>query len=612
MSGRYLVPLQRYDVDFVVRHGRRWSALEHLVLWKCKDTPTAMELAEGTGMPLRLISECLVNLLRAGWVEFRAGRDGSRFASTSAGAAAAARPQPDHLLEQQKRSGQVYMDLLCGEYFNIRELTVVRRGTPEFLPERVLPANLFTPSPFSPGLVDSLPLRREDAFDRLLGRPRLVPGDLFAVVEVNTGDVAGLPTRTPAWVTLAIHEAVREAGSQDRVNPVDEPDGPAFGAPLLGRGQSERIAFGPGTLVVGGEEHLAAADTAIRAARRLVVIHSTFVGDNIRHLMPALAAAAAAGVQIHVHWGKKDDPEGLEPNASEVAARLARNSGIPQEARHNVHLGRETTGSHAKVILADAGEDGGYCAMIGSCNWLASPYRSVEASVCLTAPRAVALIAGRLAAVLVPTLGDEVVVSRLMDVHGECAARPPEPEANHSAMLVVDEDHYAAVRDAMGESAGQHSVLLGSHKFGQAGETSVLDPMRAAARHGARVRLFYTSVVPSMGIEAAAAHQVAAAQDTVALRRSGERMHAKFLAWRDRLLVTSFNFLSASVNGQHRGGAEIGVLLTGPGIVEQFEAALAAKGVFSESTPGKPVRRRRRGRRQSGPGPHPSAGNHAR
>ena len=347
-----------------------------------------------------------------------------------------------------------------------------------------------------------------------------------------------------------------------------------------------------------GEEHLAAADAAIRAARRLVVIHSTFVGDNIRHLMPALAAAAEAGVQIHVHWGKKDDPEGLEPNPSEVAARLARDSGIPREARDNVHLGKGTTGSHAKVILADTGEDGGYCAMIGSCNWLASPYRSVEASVRLTAPRAVALIAGRLAAVLVPTLGDDVVVSRLMDVHGECAARPPEAGANHSATLVVDQDHYAAVRDAMGESAGQDSVLLGSHKFGRAGETSVLDPMRAAARHGARVRLFYTSVVSSLGAEAAAAQRTAMAQEDVELRRAGERMHAKFIAWKDRLLVTSFNFLSASVNGQHRGGAEIGVLLTGPGIVEQFEVALAAKGVLSESKMAGNIDRRRPRRRR--------------
>ena len=72
-----------------------------------------------------------------------------------------------------------------------------------------------------------------------------------------------------------------------------------------------------------------------------------------------------------------------------MAARMAC-TGISQEHRNNIHLGPCSTGSHAKVILADTGDDSGYAAIVGSCNWLDSPYESVEASVRLTDPAAVA------------------------------------------------------------------------------------------------------------------------------------------------------------------------------------------------------------------------------
>jgi hypothetical protein len=127
--------------------------------------------------------------------------------------------------------------------------------------------------------------------------------------------------------------------------------------------------------------------------------------------------------------------------------------------------------------------------------------------------------------------------------------------------------------------------------------------MRAAARHGARVGLFYTKALPNLGQAAAAEKEAELAKEAVQLRRAGEVMHAKFLGWREKLLITSFNFLSASVNGQHRSGAEIGVLLTGPGIVQAFEAKLATHNVTSEyrETGGASQSHRRRRRKRAAP-----------
>jgi hypothetical protein len=68
--------------------------------------------------------------------------------------------------------------------------------------------------------------------------------------------------------------------------------------------------------------------------------------------------------------------------------------------------------------------------------------------------------------------------------------------------------------------------------------------LRAASRHGARVRLFYTKVLPNLGQAAASKKEVELADDAVQLRRAGEAMHAKFLGWREKLLITSGTILT--------------------------------------------------------------------
>jgi hypothetical protein len=600
MIVRALVPLYRLEVNYLVRHGRRWSALEHLLMWACESPRSAQQLALQTDMPVRLISEGLVNLLRVGWVDLRSSDGGNTFSATAAGIAAAAKQVPDHLLETQRRSSQLYMERLSGEYFSIKELTVIRRGSPEFLQDDVIDPQHFTASPLGPELVGRLPLRRDDTFERLRDTPRLVPGDLFAVLDVGPAGIEGLPRRTPAAVGLALLTALQrkhsvlpaKAGVSISLPLIEA----ALGDPLKERGALVPFLFGQDTLVIGGTEHLEAADNLIRAAQRIVVIHSTFVGKNIQKLLPAIEAAARAGVQVHIHWGKKDDPEGIETNPSEVAARLAVTA-IPTDVRRNVHLGQHSTGSHAKIILADCGAREGFTVLLGSCNWLCSPFKSVEASVRTDAPALVAVISQKLAALLAPTVGQDLVVGQLLAIHAEAAAQPP-PVSPHRAMVVSDQDHYAAVRDAMNDVGQGGTVLLGSHKFGHAGETTVLDPMRAAAKQGANVKLFYSKVLPNFGAQAAAAKSSEFAASTIALNPTEDDMHAKFLSWGNFLLITSFNFLSASVNGSQRSGSEIGILLHGPSISETFVSGLEARGVQFSLRQKTRKRKNRRGRRR--------------
>ena len=602
MSERVLVPIYRLDVSYIVRHGRRWSALEHLILWACEQPASAHHLAQQADVPVRLVSECLVNLLRVGWVEFREAKIENVFVTTAAGRAEAAKLMPDHQLETQIRTTQLYMERLCGEFFSVKELTVIRRDTPDFRSVETIDPELFTAAPLGPELVDRLLLRRDDSFDRLKEAPHVVPGDLFAALDVDATGIHGLPSRTPASVGLAVLEALKvrqlDATLRGHAPPALPPMESALGDPLKVRGSLVPFKFQPDDLIVGGPEHLAAAKEVIGKARRFVVVHSTFVGRNLRELLPALKDAAIAGTQVYLYWGRTDDPEKIEPNPSEAAARMAVRE-IPADARANIHLGIFSTGSHAKVILADTGQGNTCVAMVSSCNWLDSPYRSVEASVRFTEPALIAMIAQRLAALVAPAIGQDLVVGQLLDVHSRSAAQPATVSI-HTAMLVTDQDHYAAVRDAMNETGRGGTVLLGSHKFGHAAETTVLDPMRAAAARRAVVRLFYTKVLPNLGEARAAEKRAELSAAAIDLRNAAEEMHAKFIAWGSTLVVTSFNFLSASGNASRRSGSEIGILLEGPGVVAAFEQKLEAHGVLAETAAGTPARRKhKRRRRQS-------------
>lgn len=368
MTRRVLVPLYRIEVPFTVRHGRRWSALEHLVLWACKEPKSAPDLARMSSMPIRLVSECLVNLLRAGWIALRASDGGSLFAATELGTTAAAQPVPEQFLEKQPRSTQLYLDRVSGEFFEVSELVTIRKDATDFRPEEALAPSYFNAAPYGPELIDRLRLGVDDIFEDFLRRPHVLPGESFAVLEVTAGNISGLPTRTPATVGLKIMEALREREPAKGPMPETLPSvDAALGQSLQQRAPSSPIRFGPDTLVVGGPAHLAAAERIIKGARRMVVIHSTFVGRNIEALLPALRDAVAAGVQVYVHWGKKDDPERRVANPSELAANMARTK-IDAEFRENLHLGARSTGSHAKVILADTGDANGYSVLLGSCN----------------------------------------------------------------------------------------------------------------------------------------------------------------------------------------------------------------------------------------------------
>jgi phosphatidylserine/phosphatidylglycerophosphate/cardiolipin synthase-like enzyme len=104
--------------------------------------------------------------------------------------------------------------------------------------------------------------------------------------------------------------------------------------------------------------------------------------------MPLIVNAAHRGVRVDILWGENEDkPEALATRQllGDARAKLA---AISLENLVAIHP--FSTYSHAKLLVADDGQTGRDVALVGSCNWLYSDFKSFEASVRLRDPDIVA------------------------------------------------------------------------------------------------------------------------------------------------------------------------------------------------------------------------------
>jgi hypothetical protein len=168
---------------------------------------------------------------------------------------------PDHLLETKIRSVQLYQERLTGELFSMQELSVKHRS--QLAAVQVLEPDLHKPLVLGPELVDLLPMRRDDTFERLCDLPNMLPGDLHAIVEVDEKALTDLPDRTPSSLGLAIARACNEAAASSDTSKTRRHHAPtteaALGLPLAKRGTMQPVAFSAEDLIVGGPQTLAAA-----------------------------------------------------------------------------------------------------------------------------------------------------------------------------------------------------------------------------------------------------------------------------------------------------------------------------------------------------------------
>ena len=107
--------------------------------------------------------------------------------------------------------------------------------------------------------------------------------------------------------------------------------------------------------------------------------------SNVRRIVRALENACRRGVRCHLFFGTSLDRTKHAAAMQELYLRLS----AVRQTRGYLLVQRDPVESHAKFLVADDGHDGAV-ALMGSCNWLPSPFSAVEVSAELREPNAVA------------------------------------------------------------------------------------------------------------------------------------------------------------------------------------------------------------------------------
>jgi sugar-specific transcriptional regulator TrmB len=368
------IPVLRGKRRFHLDKGRPWSIVEHLLLASLAQNPaTAAQLAAAGDLPRRLVIEVLIRLMRAGWVELYQTADGITFSANAAGKVAATLSELPDSPKRIKRWMNFVIDRLTGTLYRSRELPFYERHVIEARTsnERLIwmePLNIEVNDSVG-ALVATLFSEDERFVSMDLAGDRLV--ERFALVSARGDRVEGLPQRAPAELKRMIIDAANAAPTRSEPS-----DRLTYRPPAMPRQFREKpeelraIVFHSSDLILGGNEHEAALDSAIKRARQRIIIHSTFIAtDKFEARKSSLVEAARRGVKIDIMWGEDEERNLIRSTRAAVTRIRGEVASIGLIQAHPF-----STGSHAKILIADDGNSDRYFAVIGSCNWLASGF----------------------------------------------------------------------------------------------------------------------------------------------------------------------------------------------------------------------------------------------
>lgn len=576
---KVFLPVLRGRISFIVDRARHWSVVEHLLL----DALTRREwstsaLAEHGKLPRRVVIEALVRLMRAGWVELSVEKGDVNFRATEIGKAAAKHNELPKLSDLQKRPTNYILDMVCGEIFRNRDLLTQSREEIKKIhdPQNcvwVQPRDWHTEVEVNEAL--QVLLDNDETF--VSGQP----GGIFrrwVMVLVRGGRiVSGLPENRSLdklrTVVLQAADEAEDEGSVD-VTPTDEHE---LERVKLPQAAVWDIGFSLQDLVLGGSAHRKILLHMLETAKTHLYIHSTFIStERLLDLLVPIRAAIDRGVHIHIFWGQNEEFEELATTRTAIG-NLRKDHQIQALAEH-LTFHPYSTGSHAKLLLADAGSNGEYVAVLGSCNWLTSGFESYEASVVLRDPRMVDEVVrcfGRLVCMhdgLWSELAGDIV--RISD----SLKNAPLLKVTGQGSILSGAQHNHLVLRARDEA--RQSILLVSHRLGVAAGPGILAPLQsaAAATPQLAVEIYYCRKTAPVRKKDERRLTEAASDLGVNLAPvESPRVHAKILVWDDdNAVITSLNWLSADQT-ESSSLSEIGIHLRVAGVGRYISEHLRAE-----------------------------------
>jgi len=271
------VPVSVGSVTIYAAKGRRWSVVEHLLLDAVRQEPRgAAELAALARLPVRVIVEAMINLMRVGWVELVAKGANSVFATTQGGRANVDRDELPAVTRLIRRPVRYAVDGVSGTVLRYRDLDFIWasrfRNMRDQVDAIIEPADNL-PQPNQIDAIGSMLQDDEEYRGIVTNSARIGLG--YALVRVANGKVHGLPNAPDMLVKEILAVAARKTSpnTPERVADVRIP-APRF--------DSRRVSFSSEDLVLGGPEHRALLEGFIRKRP-----------PRSRSTRPSLAAAEA-------------------------------------------------------------------------------------------------------------------------------------------------------------------------------------------------------------------------------------------------------------------------------------------------------------------------------
>lgn len=350
---------------------------------------------------------------------------------------------------------------------------------------------------------------------------------------------------------------------------------PEASDPQPSRSQTIETTIAGQQLIVGGDQHLECFERIVGQAESDVFVLSTFVAPHDekyteRHerVRIALERACQRGVRCHLFYGTTLDA--VRKNAIAMQELNVRLSSV-RRARGFVLTQRDSVRSHVKCLAADDGQ-GGAVVLLGSSNWLSSPFSAVEVSVELIENHAAAAGLDLLRSIISPLSGASRSIETLQFAATDLR-RTRSPLSRSSdvgermpvRMTILQADDHERLLRKVAHEADQRFVCC-TNKLGATMVPGLFNPAEIAGRRLDDVRVYYSRRSGPIKRRHVTAHRerLNGVVDLIAVE--DPQVHAKFLLWdTDHVVVSTMNWGSQSGSPDNPLD-EIGLHLEGPGL----------------------------------------------
>ena len=565
MSTLVCIPVRRIKCQVGIEEVRAWTVVEELLLLAVAQQPmTIAGLAAASGLARQIVVAALARLMRFRLVKVE--REHHKFAASRFGVMAvrSGNPLPVIAKARERWLGFV-VDRVVGRVLWTRDVRRVTVRDLEGLRRRPGVQRLvMLPEPhqridvgqaaMAVRIMELVERGREERLARIVAGSA-VEYDEFIGVTVENGELRDLPESAGNSLRKAVLSAAAGRTFALPRAPV------ARSAPLAGREVS--CEFDAEDIVIGGSAQRRLLESVLEGASSRVVIHSTFIKeDTFALLRPAMQAACRREVQINILWGASQTAGSIDDYAM-TARRIAALVREDPVLRGRVSVAAQSTGSHAKLVLADRRESG-WLGIVSSCNWLKTPFQPVEVSVMLRHPHLVAGIASALqrmagARGLADALANRLAITghELLAQHGR--------SGRARVKLIAGDDHDSLMRQASG--AASRRLLIGMHKLGATARPGALLPAETARGRARSVTVLFTHKAGPLKNRHVRELTREAAEYGVRLMEAGTiALHGKLVLWDDDdVVISSLNWGSASADPAFPLG-DIGVHICATGV----------------------------------------------